>query len=115
MKKALKITAWVLALILLLLAAALVALQSPKVQTALGKRVVQRLEKKLDATIDFKLVSVRPFDAIVLEDVLLKDNDPYIPAMDTILYVKSLSAKFSLRGLYDGMMADYAALESSRG
>ena len=102
MKKALKITAWVLALILLLLVAALMVLQFPKVQTALGRSVVQKLQEKTDATIDFKLVAVRPFDAIVLEDVLLLDNDPYIPEMDTILFVRNLSAKFSLRGLLRG-------------
>ena len=102
MKKALKISAWVIGLILLLLAAALIALQSPKVQTALGRRVVQRLQKDMDATIDFKLVSVRPFDAVVVEDAVLLDNNPYVAGMDTILYVKSLSAKFSLRGLLHG-------------
>ncbi len=102
MNKALKITGRVLALILVLLAAALVALQSSKVQTALGKRIVRQIEKDTDATIDFKLVSVRPFDALVLEDVLLLDKQPYVSGMDTILFVKSLTAKFSLRGLLQG-------------
>ncbi len=116
MKKALKITAWVLALVVLLVVAALVALQLPKVQTALGKRVVRLLEEKTDAGIDFKLVSVRPFDALLLEDVVLIDKHPYVPEMDTLLYVKSLSAKFSLRGLVSGggIHVSRAKLEGGR-
>lgn len=102
MKRGLKITVWILGLLAVLLLAALVAIQSPAVQTYLGKQIMARLEKSTDATIRFKNISVRPTEAILLEDLVVLDNQPLVPGMDTILYVNSLSVKFSLRGLLQG-------------
>ena len=102
MTKGLKITAWILGLLAVLLLAALVAIQSPAVQTALGKRIIDRFEKGTEATIQFRDISIRPLEAIILKDLVVLDNQPVQPGMDTILYVNNLSVKFSLRGLLGG-------------
>ena len=102
MKKAVRITAWILGLLLLLQVGAMVVLQSPRVQTFLGRKVIEHLQDKMDADISFASASVRPFDALVLEEVLVKDRAPEVAGMDTLLYVKHLSARFSIMGLLKG-------------
>ena len=102
MKKGVRITAWILALLILLQIAVMVVLQSPRVQTYLGQYVIGKMQDKMDADITFASASVRPFDALVLEDLLVKDRAPLIPSMDTLLYVKHLSARFSVMGLLKG-------------
>ena len=102
MKKAVRITAWILALLILLQIAVMVVLQSPRVQTFLGKYVIGKMQDKMDADISFVSASVRPFDAIVLDDVLVMDRAPVVEHMDTLLHIKHLSARFSLMGLLTG-------------
>lgn len=87
---------------MLLQVAVVVVLQSPRVQTLLGKYVIGLMQDKMDADITFASASVRPFDAIVLEDLLVKDRAPVVAGMDTVLYVNHLSARFSLMGLLQG-------------
>ena len=103
MKKGLRITAWILAAILILLLALVVAVQSPAVQTALARKAVGLLADKIDGDISVGHISVRPFDAVTLEDVVVTDRAPYtdgtIPAKDTLLRVGHLSTRFSLKGL----------------
>ncbi len=106
MKKGLHILFWILALLLLLAAAGIIVIQSPKVQTAIGQEVVSRLEKQLDADVSFSSVTVRPFDALLLEDAVILDRDPYLPGMDTLLRVDKITAKFSLAGALTGNPAD---------
>ena len=102
MRKGLKITAWILGLLAILLLAGLVAIQSPAVQTALGKRIVGIIQKNTDADIQFGGISIRPLEAIILKDLVVRDKKPALPQLDTILYVDNLSVKFSLRGLLNG-------------
>lgn len=115
MKKGLKITVWILTLLAVLLLAGLVAIQSPAVQTALGRRIIERFQKDTDVTIRFKDISIRPTEAILLQGLVVLDNKPYIPDMDTLLYVDKLSVKFSLRGLINGKGAYVRRLSLSGG
>ena len=102
MKKVVRITAWILGLVLLLQVGVMVVLQSPRVQTFLGKKVIGMLQDRMDAEITFQSASVRPFDAIVLDEVLVRDLAPTVEGMDTLLYVKHLSARFSIMGYFRG-------------
>ena len=102
MKKAVRITAWILGLLLLLQVGAVVVLQSPAVQTWLGKKVIAKVQEKMDADITFGSASIRPFNALVVDDVLVMDPEPPLACMDTLLYVGHLSARFSLMGLISG-------------
>ena len=103
MKKGLRITVWILAAILILLLALIVAVQSPRVQTALARKAVSVLSDKIDGDIQVGHISVRPFDAVTLEDVVILDRAPYsdgtFAPKDTLLRVGNLSARFSLKGL----------------
>ena len=103
MKKGIRITVWILAALLILLLGLAVAVQSPRVQTALARKAVGMLADKLDGDISVGRISIRFLDAVTLEDVVLTDRAPYsdgtFPARDTLLRVGSLSARFSLKGL----------------
>ena len=113
MKKGLHIVFWILALLILVLAAGVVAIQSPKVQTLAGQKVLERLQEQLDADVSFSNLTIRPFDAVLLEDVLILDRAPAVEGMDTLLQVKKLSAKFSVWGLLQGdkLIINYAKLD----
>ena len=103
MKKALRISAWVLVFLLLLLLGAVVAIQSPAVQTALARKAAAKLADRIDGEVQVGHIAVRPFDAVVLEDVVITDRNPYsggtLPRKDTLLRIGGLSARFSLKGL----------------
>ena len=103
MKKGLRITAWILAALVILLLALVVAVQSPAVQTALARKAVDKLSENIDGDISIGHIAVRPFDAVTLEDVVLTDRHPYdggeFPRQDTLARIGSLSARFSLKGL----------------
>ena len=103
MKKVLRILAWVLAALLVLLLAAVVAIQSPRVQTALARKAVSILADKIDGDVEVGSIAIRPFDAVVLKDVVVRDRAPYTDGsfepQDTLLYVGNLSGRFSLKGL----------------
>lgn len=77
-------------------------MQSPKVQTYLGRVVAQRFLKKIPAQVSFSSVSFTPFNSIVLQDVLLMDPAPVVAEMDTVAYVRSLTARFSILGVFGG-------------
>jgi hypothetical protein len=102
-KKALRVLLWILAAILILLLGLLVAVQSPKVQTALAKKAATLIADKIDGDISVGHIAIRPFDAVTVEDVVITDRNPYrggdFPAQDTLARIGSLSARFSLRGL----------------
>ena len=102
MRRAVKIAVRILALLLVLLLAGLVAIQSPKVQTAIGKKLIASIQEGTDAEISLGNISIRPLEAILVENVLVLDRAPRTPGMDTLLYVDNLSVKFSLRGLLRG-------------
>ena len=103
MKKALRITLWILAALLILLLALVVAVQSPRVQTALARKAVSQLADSIDGDISVGHIAIRPFDAVTLEDVVVLDRNPYaggeFAPQDTLARIGSLSARFSLKGL----------------
>ena len=92
-----------LVVIALLLLAAWLLLQTPKVQTFAAKKAVAALEEKIDGRIEFSKVHFKPFNALVLKDVTMLDNNPVtLPdgeRLDTIAKAKSITATFSLKGL----------------
>ena len=102
MKKFFRIFLKVLAGLLLVILAAFAALQSPKVQTWAGKKAVDMLREKTDADIDFNMVSLRPFEAVTLDDVSIIDRNPQVDGADTIAFIGSLNVKFTPWGLLTG-------------
>ena len=88
--------------IILVILAAAAAFQSPRVQTMAAEKFAQNFQKGKDADISFKMVSVRPFEAITLDDVLIIDRNPSVEGADTVAWIGSLTARFSLMGLIYG-------------
>ena len=101
MKKGLRITGIVLGIILVLLLGAVIALQHPRVQAAIARKAIEKLQKKIDGEISFGELSVTPFDAVVIKDLVILDTRPEA-LKDTLASVGHLSAQFTLRGLIKG-------------
>jgi len=102
-KKALKIFWLVVVALATLLLAITIILQTPAAQTFVAKKVVAALEDNINGKVEFSKVHLRPFNALVLKDVAIIDNNkPFSPAgerLDTMVTAKSIVATFSLRGL----------------
>ena len=106
MKKGWKITGMILAVLLLVLLGGVIAVQSPRVQTFLVHRALDRLRGSIDGEISVGRISVEPMDAVYLEDILIRDNAPFsdgtLPPVDTLAYIGRLATRFSLGGLLNG-------------
>ena len=100
--KILKVLGIVLVVLILLALAGVVAVQSPKVQEKIGKRVLERMDSRFDADITFQDLSIRFPEAIVLKDVVVVDKAPRIAGADTVATIGLLSAKFSAKGILKG-------------
>lgn len=94
-KKTLKIGSLVLGIAIALVVAAWLTIQSPAVQTWLTQKFAGILSEKYHTTISVQGVSVRFFNKVVLEEVLIEDQKK-----DSLVYVKELVAdidSFSLK------------------
>ena len=105
MNKAMKIIGAFLATLLVALLAGGVALQSPKIQTWLGKKAVARLEEQLGGHFTFDEVRLNPFDALILKNVAITDKTPYTgrpeqAVVDTFARAGYIAATFSLKSLF---------------
>lgn len=112
MKRFLKISALVLAIILTAIIVLGVLLMSPPVQSALARKALDILQEKVDGKFEFSSLSIRPFDAIVINDFVWTDNNPYfnpdIPELakaDTVAKAKFLSVSFNAIGMLRGQPA----------
>ncbi len=118
MKKVWNITGWIIVAFLTVVFAVAIAVQSPKVQTYLAEKAVAMLKDKLGGDITFDSIHVRPFDVVVISDVAVTDTDPYgggpFARQDTLFRAESISAKFSLKGLFNktGVKASYAKVSN---
>lgn len=102
-KRALKIFWTIIVAVAALLFAAWILLQTPKVQTLVTKKALTYLEDNLNGRFEFSKIHLRPFNAIVLKDLAVIDNDPPVmdgQVIDTILSAKSFVATFSIKGLF---------------
>ena len=104
MKKALKIFWTIVVAIAVLLFAAWLLIQLPGVQTFVAKKVASSLEDKFNGRIEFSKVHLKPFNALIIKDLrLLDDNPPVTPdgeVLDTLATAQSISMTFSLKGLF---------------
>ena len=80
-----------------ILAAGLLVLHIPAVQTRLASKALDSMDDKLQSRISFSSVRFVPFRTLVLEDAAIVEQDK--PYADTLLYARKLYATFSLKGL----------------
>ena len=108
LRKAFHIIKIVLVTIAVLIGAAFITLQSPRVQTFVANKVTAKLKEAVPADIRIGKIHLRPFNTLVLEDVLILDGAPVIPAdtlkpkVDTFFRAGSIIAGFSIDGLFTG-------------
>ncbi len=96
--------------IAVLIGAAFIMIQSPRVQTAVANRVTAMLRESMDADIRIGKIHFRPFNTLIIEDLLILDNSPVPPPedfpgmapVDTFFRAGSIIAGFSLDGLVSG-------------
>ncbi len=78
-------------------------LQSPRVQTALARKVAAKVNAGIDGELTIGRVQVLPFKTLILRDVVLTDNDPlstsFFEPRDTVARVGIATVSFSLKGL----------------
>ena len=82
----------------------IIVIQFPGVQTHLADKVMKSFESSIDGKITFDKISIRPFDAIVLNNIAITDNSPYhdssrTVSVDTLFSAENLSATFNLKSL----------------
>ncbi len=86
-----------------LLFAGWILLQTPAVQTFVGRKVIGMLDGAVNGRIEFSKIHIKPFTALVLKDVALIDNEPVIDRdgekADTVASAKSIVVTLSLKGL----------------
>jgi len=103
-KKVIKVIFWIIGLILILLLACVIALQSSKVQTWLAGKVTEKLENSIDGKIEFSRIHISPLDGVVIQDLVILDENPYssenFAPVDTFVRAGSLTAGYSLRRLF---------------
>ena len=90
-----------------LIAGALV-IQLPRVQTAVADKVVRTVSEKLDGELTFEKIHFKPFNTLVVKNVVVIDKHPAIdpdnpaaPQIDTFFRAGYIIAKISLEGLLD--------------
>ena len=86
-----------------LLAAAILCLQMPAVQTRIISGLTDSLNEKLGGSITAGRVHLLPFNTLVAEDITLTDrqpiDSPYFEPRDTVAHIDHLSVSFALRDL----------------
>ena len=90
LKKTLKISSWVLAVIILLLGSAFFALRSNTVQTKLTQYIASRLSEKFGATVSVRSVNIGFFNRLILEGLYIEDL-----YRDTLIFSERLQANIS--------------------
>lgn len=85
---------------LLILIAAILLLQIPAVQTGIAKRALASLDEKIGGKIQVGSLRIEPFNTIIVTDALLTD-DNRTGGQDTVFFARNVTAKFSLKGLFN--------------
>ena len=80
--------------------AAILLLQIPAVQTGIARRALKSIDEKIAGKIQVGSLRVEPFNTIIITDALLTD-DNRTAGQDTLFFARNITAKFSLRGLFN--------------
>jgi hypothetical protein len=93
-RKILKITAWTVAIIILLLVTAILLIQVPSIQTKIVQKTITYLKDKTHAEIDLKKIGISFPKSVYLEGLLIKDLKK-----DTLLYAGTATVNLDMMGL----------------
>ncbi|MFA6945172.1 MAG: translocation/assembly module TamB, partial [Pedobacter sp.] len=95
-KKALKITLWILATFLLLLTLLVFSLQFKSVQTYFAKKAASYLSKELNTRVDIGSLYIKPFKSLVLDSLYIEDLN-----QDTLLFSPKFTVDINYFSLKD--------------
>ena len=93
---------------MVLMLAALIAIQLPAVQRWVARKVIAALEEKtIDGKITFEDISIHPLKGLALNGITVTDNHPYVdpygrPRIDTLARAGSVVMTFSIKSLLFG-------------
>src|SRR3989344_1774196 len=91
-KKALKVTAYVLLLLLFLQAIVLLLVRLPYIQTKVVKYIVSELSEKIGTPVLVRYVALDAFTNLKIEGLYVEDKQG-----DSLLYIGNLHSDFSLK------------------
>ena len=98
--------------------AALIAVQTPAVQTRLAEKALQSIENHINGKISVGKVHIDPFKAIVLRDLVVLDADPFrdsLDVVDTLFRARYVTANFSIRSILKGGSISIASAKVTDG
>ena len=104
------IIARIAGLLVVLVLAALLAIQTPYVQTRLSKVAVNQLAAIMDGRIQYDELKITTSGVVVIRNLTLVDGSPYTEdiygrgwaPVDTVFKARSITATFTLAGLFKG-------------
>lgn len=102
LKKAVKIVYLTIMTIVALIVAALIAVQSPAVQTYMADKILASLKNSIDGDITIGKIHVAPFKAVMLKDVAVIDRHPFpdtsgAAPVDTFFSARYVTASLSVK------------------
>lgn len=100
LKKTARVAAWIMGVVLVLVLAAVLALQLPSVQLYLTGKATSYLEGKLKTRVSLGGINVAFPKSVVLEDIYLEDRQK-----DTLLYGGRLAVDIGMWALLDNEIA----------
>ncbi len=98
-------------------------IQLPKVQTYVVGKVVETLNDKIDADINFEKIHLQPFRTLVVKNIEILDRAPVHDAanpeaakVDTFFTAEYITARFSFEGLFkqEGIHLDEVTVSNAR-
>uniref|UniRef100_UPI0040280F4B hypothetical protein n=1 Tax=Candidatus Cryptobacteroides bacterium TaxID=3085639 RepID=UPI0040280F4B len=104
LKKTVKIVYLTIMTIVALIVAALIAVQSPAVQTYMADKLLASLKNSIDGDITIGKIHVAPFKAVMLKDVAVIDRHPFpdtsgAAPVDTFFSARYVTASLSVKNL----------------
>ncbi len=100
----------IFAMIIVVIFACVVAVQTPYVQTRLTQYALDRLTEKLDGHVQYSELSIMTSGVLVLRDATIIDDNPYpidnahglTKQVDTLFHAGTITATFSIASLFHG-------------
>lgn len=104
------IVARIFGLLAVLLMAALVAIQTPYIQTRLSKVALNQLAAIMDGRVQYDELKVMTSGVLVIRNIVMLDNSPYTEdiygrgwePVDTVFRAKTITATVALDGIFKG-------------
>ena len=104
------IVARIFGFLTVLIMAAIVAIQTPYIQTRLSKVALNQLAAIMDGRVTYDELKVMTSGVLVIRNIMLMDGSPYTEdvnqrgwdPVDTVFFAKTITATFAIDGIFKG-------------